>query len=502
MKIKLHQIAEPQPDDVIVGIDLGTTNSLIGYFDGTSVKIVPDRYSENGIIPSIVVYIDNKIKVGHEALLYSKYIRSAKRLIGKGVSDDICKSYDNIDYDSSSQSMIRLKIDDITTSPIEVSSEILKYLKNNAENFIGKPVNRAVITVPAHFDDAARKATKDAATLAGIEVLRIINEPTAAAIAYGLKINDSDITLVYDLGGGTFDVSLLRRNHGITVVIGTGGDNQLGGDDFDIEIVKLMCKKTKIDFDTIQLSQEILQLATTCKKCLSTHNEWSGVFLSDIITVRVEEMIAVCQTLINRTIQITLDVLHQADIQPQDVKNIILAGGATHIPTIQRSLKNLFNKTPLNNINPEQVVVIGATLQAKYMTTGGDILVDVVPLSLGIELLGGIVEVIIPKNTAIPTVVRKIYTTYKDHQNAFKIHVVQGEGSTVKECRSLGKFELSGITQKLAGEVQLEIVFRVDSNGILVVTATELESGKSCEIEVKPTYGLSENEVLTLLGNT
>jgi molecular chaperone HscA len=498
--MKLYQISEPQPNtnEVIAGIDLGTTNSLIGIYDSDKVQIIPDKYNEKGIVPSIVSFDENKqqLKVGHEALDNPQAIKSVKRILGKGLKDTISNLY-NIDYQESSEEILKIKLGNRTLSGVEVSAEILKYLKANAEEHSGKKIKKAVITVPAHFDDAARTATKDAATMAGIEVLRILNEPTAAAIAYGLNSDHNKPILVYDLGGGTFDVSILKRNHGIMVVVATSGDNQLGGDDFDLEILKLMYRKIEKNLQQTTVVQ--LELANYIKKYLSDNPIWIGNFMYQTITITRDEISAVCKSLIDRTFQIMLDALFAAKLKPQEIGQVILAGGATRMPVIQSTIEKFFNKKPLGNINPDQVVAIGATLQAHALTNGGNVLVDVVPLSLGIELLGGIVETIIARNTPIPTIAKKYYTTYKDNQTGFKIHILQGEGDTVKSCRSLARIELSDLPAKPAGEVKLEVVFKVNADGMLFVSATELDSGKSCNLEVKPSYGLSEDEVEKLL---
>ncbi len=500
--MKLHQISEPASEEnqIIVGIDLGTTNSLIGYYDGEGIKIIPDKYSENGVVPSVVAYTINGIKVGHEALEEKNCIKSVKRLIGKGINDPIAQDQSfNIDHENSSISILKLKTDSKSITAVEASSEILKYLKNNAENYIGKKVTKAVITVPAHFDDTARTATKDAARIAGIQVMRILNEPTAAAIAYGLNAGIDDVILVYDLGGGTFDVSVLKKKHGVMVVIGTGGDNNLGGDDFDLAILTFICKKLNIPFESITDVADSLKIASDCKKFLSNQSCWNGLFLSQEVSITRTEAISVWQELIDRTLHITNDVLFNADLSASSISHVILAGGSTRMPVIQKAVEGLLHKKPLITIDPDMVVAIGASMHAKALTHGGHVLVDVTPLSLGIEVIGEIVEVIIPRNTSIPTIVQKFYTTYQDNQSGFKIHIVQGEGSTVHKCRSLGRFELTGLPKKPAGEVKLEVSFKVDSDGILVVTATELESGKSCEVEVQPSYGLTEEEIINLI---
>lgn len=498
--MRLYKISEPQEECLVVGIDLGTTNSLVGYYDGEEIIIIPDKYSVAGIVPSVVAYSEEGIRVGHEALQEKNHIKSVKRLIGKGLDDSIAQNnpYD-LDKEQSSDSILKLKTFEKSVTPIEVSAEILKYLKNNAEQHLGKKVTQAVITVPAHFDDSARIATKDAARIAGLEVLRIINEPTAAAIAYGLNTSPDEVVLVYDLGGGTFDISILKNKHGVMVVAGTGGDNNLGGDDFDRSLLQMMCKKARRDLDSIGSQLEGLRIASDCKKYLSDNKNWVGDFYGVQISVTRSEALSIWQALIDRTLQITREVIFEADLYPGDITHVILAGGATKMLAVQRAVEDLFRIRPMMSIDPDLVVVIGATKQAKALTYGNPLLVDVVPLSLGIELLGEVVEVIIPRNTPIPTRIKKLYTTYKDNQSGFKIHIVQGEGTTVGKCRSLGRFELNGLPKKPAGEVKLEVSFKVDADGILVVAATEVETGKTCEIEVKPSYGMTEDEIKRLI---
>lgn len=489
--MKLYKISEPNEEEIVVGIDLGTTNSLVSYYDGEKIKIIPDKHNEKGIVPSVVSYANSEVKVGYEAD-QTNCIKSVKRLIGKGTNDSIShdESY-NIDIAESSSSILKINANGKSVTPVEVSAEILKYLKKNAEDYIGKKVSQAVITVPAHFDDAARLATKDAAKIAGLEVLRVLNEPTAAAIAYGLNSNTDDVILVFDLGGGTFDVSILKNNNGVMVVVGTGGDNNLGGDDFDRALLELMYQKKMVFKDL----SEGLKTAAECKKYLSENEIWTNGTTS----ISLDEALAVWKDLIDRALRITREVIFASEIGLREISHVILAGGSTKMHVIQMAVEELFKIKPLMTIDPDLVVAIGAGLQAKSLTHGGHVLVDVVPLSLGIELLGQIVEPIIARNTPIPAIVKKYYTTYQDNQTGFKIHVVQGEGETVEMCRSLGRFELSGLPKKPAGEVKLEVIFKVDADGILVVTATETETGKSCEIEMKPSYGLTDEEVKNLM---
>lgn len=496
--MKLYKISEPNEEGVVVGIDLGTTNSLVSYYDGETIKIIPDKYSEAGVVPSVVSYINSDVIVGNEAIS-KNCIKSVKRLIGKGIDDPIAadKSY-NIDKDESSHGILKIHTDGKCVTPVEVSAEILKYLKKNAEDYIGKKVTQAIITVPAHFDDAARSATKDAAKIAGLEVLRILNEPTAAAIAYGLNANPNDVILVFDLGGGTFDVSILKNNHGVMMVVGTGGDNNLGGDDFDGALLKLMCEKLGKDFNSLENISAELKKASECKRYLSDNPAWTD----GVISVTRDEALFAWKDLIDRTLKITREVIFASEIGLRDISHVILAGGSTKMPAVQMAVEELFRIKPMMTIDPDLVVAIGAGLQAKALTHGGHVLVDVIPLSLGIELLGQIVEPIISRNTPIPAIAKKYYTTYQDNQTGFKIHIVQGEGETVNECRSLGRFELSGLPKKPAGEVKLEVIFKIDSDGLLVVTATEIETGKSCEVEMKPSYGLTEEEIINLIKNS
>ncbi len=499
----LYQILEPTDithiaeGDIIVGIDLGTTNSIIAYYNGNETIVVPLNDNGDTLLPSVVSYRDNTSLVGHSALTQPSYIKSVKRLMGKGINDGILvNNIWDIDHKNSSNEIVKLSCngkDNI--SPIEAAAEILKSLKKSAENYIGRQIKKIVITVPAHFDEAARTATKDAARIAGLEVVRMINEPTAAAIAYGLDVNPTGNFLVYDLGGGTFDVSILKMYGGILRVIATGGDGYIGGDDFDMMLLRMICKR--IGYNPAAATAKHVLLATQIKNHLSTQYTWIGNFLGSETSITRSDAEKAWHPLIEKTMQIARDTVDSAKVQ--NISHVVLVGGATRIPAIQNAIKNAFNSTLLMHIDPDKVVAVGAALQARALMTSDHLLIDVVPLSLGIELLGNMVEVIIQRNTPIPAVAYQTYTTYVDNQRGFKIHILQGEGESVDSCRSLGTFELNGITPKPAGAVRLEVCFRVDADGLLTVSARDMESNKTCSVEVKPSYGLTEEEIRQLL---
>ncbi len=526
---KLFQIAEPtkyqEPEqsdllNTAVGIDLGTTNSLIAIWDKeeNKAKLIPmnddNLLSESdsmgnsaAILPSVVNYsnINNKksILIGEKASRLANSFRSVKRLMGKGIEDIINEkqfSHFNIDLDKSSSRILFLKDQDNNSYSIpEIASQILLYLKHRAENYLGNFIDYAVITVPAHFDEAARIATRDAAKIAGIKVLRLLNEPTSAAIAYGLDKQPKGNYLIYDLGGGTFDVSILKMQQGVLKVIATGGDSNLGGDDFDISLAQLISDKISIN----NIDQEVILLAKTIKESLSFIQNWYGKYKTHEFNISIEEAEQCWQPLIDRTRKILHQTLSDSNFSIKEIDEIILVGGATRIPSIKKMLINFLGKAPLSDVNPDEVVAVGAAIQASALTVGSDhLLLDVNPLSLGIELMGRIVEPIIPRNSLIPIEVKKIYTTYKDNQTAFKIHVLQGESNKVEQCRSLAIFELKGIQPKAAGLVKLELTFRIDADGLLTVTAYESSSGKSQNIEVKPSYGLTEDELIKLINAT
>jgi len=496
----------------IVGIDLGTTNSLVAYVDDKTglPRVIPDRDGQ-ALLPSIVSFAREGVLVGAAARRQlvrrpEATIYSVKRLMGRGYED----VKDELRYFPfrvlPSDGIVKIQVGARDVTPPEVSAIVLKSLKDRAEAHFGEPIEKAVITVPAYFDDSQRQATKDAGRIAGLDVVRILNEPTAASLAYGLQKIREGVIAVYDLGGGTFDISILRVKDGVFEVLATNGDTHLGGDDFDREIVLWLLedirKKHGAELERDPEAMQELRLAAEAAKIRLSADERTALTIPfDAFTYRREIARAELERLIERLVANTVRscrmALADAGLSPADINEVVLVGGSTRVPLVRRRVGELFGRTPHSQINPDEVVALGAAVQAHILAGGitDMLLLDVTPLSLGIETLGGIVSVLIARNTTIPTSAREMFTTSVDGQRVVDMHVVQGERELAKDCRSLARFELSGIDPMPAGMPKIEVVFLIDANGILQVTATELRTGKASAIEVKPTYGLSEADV-------